>query len=108
MSILDNLPHTATAKRRVRVKDTLGGSSDSYATVFSDRACWCQQAGDSESADYAQRGITVSNKAYFTSDPGLDETHLLTIGGTDYYVKSHPELDASAGLGVLWRVMRFM
>jgi len=105
VSLLDNFPHKATAKQRVRVKDTLGGSKDSFETVFSDRACWRQQAGDSEVTEYAKRGINITNKVFFTSDPELDETHILEIGDYSYDVISGPHPDASAGLGVVWRVM---
>ena len=55
---------------------------------------------------YAQRGQTVTNKFYFTSDPGLDERDQIVISdGNVYDVISAPEPDASAGLGVVWRVM---
>lgn len=104
MSILDALPHTYVAKKRTRTKDTVGGSRDSFATV-STGSCWHQQAGDSEVTEFAKRGIAITGKVYFTSDQALDETHVLMIGGQTYDVVSHPEEDASAGLGVVWRVM---
>lgn len=100
--LLDNLPHSFVAQKRTRVKDTLGGSKDSFATV-STGTCWHQQAGDSEVTEFAKRGITISGKVYFSSDPALDETHVLVIDGQTYEVMSYPEQDASAGLGVLWR-----
>ena len=104
MSILDSLPHTYAAKTRTRVKDTLGGSTDSYATLSSG-TCWHQQAGDSEVSEYQKREITISGKVYFTADPALHEGHVLVIDGQTYDVMSYPEQDASAGLGVVWRVM---
>ena len=105
MSILDRLPHLATAKRRRREKDTLGGSRDVSILVFSKRPCWRQQAGDREITEYKKRGIGITNKVFFTEDPKLDETHFLEIGGEQYEVKSSPEPDASAGLGVIYKVM---
>ena len=108
MSLLDNLPHTFVAKKRTRVKDTLGGSKDSFATVSSG-TCWHQQAGDRETTEFAKRGINITGKVYFASDPGLDETHVLVISDKDgtevgrFDVVSTPDIDASAGLGVLWR-----
>lgn len=105
MSILDNFPHLATAQKRTRTTDQFGGSSDAWTTVFSDRECWRQQAGDSEIMEYAKRGINITNKVFFTSNPGLNETHSLVIDGVRYDVKSSPVPDASAGLGVVWRVM---
>lgn len=106
--ILDNLPHTYAAKTRTRVKDTLGGSKDSWSTV-STGSCWHQQAGDSEVSEHAKRGINISGKVYFTSDPEFDETNVLVISDEDgnevgtFDIMSHPQIDASAGLGVVWR-----
>lgn len=103
-SLLDNMPHTATAKRRTRTVDSIGGAVDTWTVLFADRACWRQQAGDSESDSYEQRGISVTNKVYFASDPGLDERDVLVVNGDTMEVVSRPRKDASAGLGVLWRV----
>ena len=106
MTILAHFPHTCTAKKRKRTKGTLGGSKDSFpTTVFTDRKCWRQPVSDSENEEYQRRGITVSHKVYFTSDPELDATHVLIFDGVDYYVKSESDPDASVGLGVVWRVM---
>jgi len=105
MSILDYFPHLATARRRVRTTDSLGGNVDSFETVFSNRACWRQQAGDSEVTEFAKRGINITNKVFFTSNPHLDENHVLVIAGEVYDVISSPVPDASAGLGVIWRTM---
>lgn len=104
--LLDNLPHTCTAKKRRRAKGTLGGSKDSFPTVvFTDRACWQQPAGDREIVEFQKRDITITNKVYFISDPELDENHVLVIDGDTYEVRSHSSPDCSAGLGVLWKVM---
>ena len=105
MTILDSMPHLATAKSRARTADGVGGGRDTYTTVFTDRACWVQQAGDSEVTEYARRGIRISEKVYFTTNPELNELHTLTINGIEYDVISYPEIDASAGMGVVWRVM---
>lgn len=108
--ILDNMPHTFVAQKRTRVKDTVGGSKDSFATV-STGSCWHQQAGDSEVTEFSKRGIAITGKVFFTSDPALDETYVLTISNVNgvavgtYEVVSYSEQDASAGLGVLWRCM---
>ena len=104
MSLLDALPHTFVAKKMVRVPDSLGGNKDTYTTV-STGTCWHQQAGDSQVTEFAKRGITISGKVYFATDPALDESHVLVIDGQTYDVISFPEQDASAGLGVLWRIM---
>lgn len=108
MSILDALPHTFVAKKRTRISDSLGGNKDSFMTASSG-TCWHQQAGDSETTEFAKRGINITGKVYFASDPALDETHVLIISDTNgtevdtFDVVSIPNIDASAGLGVLWR-----
>lgn len=106
MSILDAFPHTATAKRRTRTKGTLGGTKDSFPTIlFTDRPCWQQPAGDSEIDRYAKRQITITDKVYFTIEPEVDERDILIIGGRTFEVRSRAVPDASAGLGVVYRVM---
>lgn len=104
MSLLDALPHSFVAKKRTRVADTLGGNKDTYV-IASSGTCWHQQAGDSEVTEFAKRGIKISGKVYFATNPALDESHVLVIDSQTYDVISFPEQDASAGLGVLWRVM---
>ena len=103
--LLENLPHVATAKKRKRTKDAMGGFTDSFTTVFSDRACWVQPASDREVNWWQQRSIGISHRIFFASDPGLDETHVIERGGWRYEVRSKADPDDSVGLGVLWRVM---
>jgi hypothetical protein len=106
MSLLDSLPHTCTAKRRKRSKGTLVGSKDTYPTVlFTDRPCWKQPASSREITLYQKRDITITNKVYFSTDPEVDERHLLVIGGESFEVREYAHPDASAGLGLLYRVM---
>lgn len=106
MGLLDNMPHTCAARRRLRTSDGMGGYVDSFDEVlFSGRACWRQQAGDSEVTWWQQRGEVVTDKVYFTSDPGLDPGCVLDFGTERYDVVSLPKPDASAGLGVVWRAM---
>ena len=115
MTILDAFPHICTAKRRTRTKGSLGGSKDSFpTTVFTDRACSRQVASASQIQEFEKKGITVTDKVFFTSDPGIDERHILTdvrntgaMAGTGdtLEVRSRPVPDASVGLGVVYRVM---
>jgi hypothetical protein len=102
--LLDNFPHLATAKRRARVKDALGGSKDSFTTLFTDRACWRQQASSREINTAQARDILISHKVFFASDPGLTTKDVLVIGGDTMSVRSYAHPDASAGLGVVWKV----
>lgn len=107
MSLLDTMPHTCTAKRRVRRDDGMGGSVDTFTTIFSARSCWRQQLSSAEVLWWQQRSVNVSNKIFFASDPQLDEGCIIEFPDSDdfYDVKSYAEPDASAGLGVLYRVM---
>ena len=105
MGILDNLPDTATAKIRTQSQDSLGGVKYTYTTIWSGRSCWKQPAGANEIMDYSRRGIRVSHKVFFTQNPNVDERYILVIDGQNLKVVSRPLDDASAGLGVVWRVM---
>lgn len=105
MSLLDNLPHLATARRRMRTTDSLGGSRDAYAEpLFVDRACWLQPFGATGRLEQQRQETAVSGVVYFAECPGVDERYLLVIGGDVYSVTSASHLDSSVGFGVLWRV----
>jgi hypothetical protein len=54
--------------------------------------------------EFDKRGISVTDKVYFLTDPGLDENHNLAIGSDTYEVRSFSDPDASAGLGVVYKV----
>ncbi len=102
--LLDSLPHTATAKLRSRTSDALGGSKDTFTTVFADRSCWRQPASTNERRQAQRRGIDISDKVFFVTDPELDERHVLVIDGETLSVRNYAHPDASAGLGKVFRV----
>jgi hypothetical protein len=107
-SLLDNLPHRCTARRRKRESDSMGGSVDTFTQVlFSSRECWRQAASDREVSYWQQRSIDITEMIYFNSDPDLQENDVLTfpdVSGWYYDVKSYAQPDSSVGLGILWRV----
>ncbi|MDO8682503.1 MAG: hypothetical protein Q7N50_03360 [Armatimonadota bacterium] len=104
--MLDRLPHTATAKRRRQTADGMMGVKETYpTTLFTDRACWRQPASDREVEYWMRQDIEITHKVYFSTDPGLDESYVLEIGGDLLDVISHAEPDKSVGLGILYRVM---
>lgn len=105
MSLLDSFPHTCTIQIRQRVNDSYGGSKDTYTTVSSGVRCWRQTVSDREIQEYDKRGIDVTAKVYFTTEQAIDERHVLVISSKTYDVVSRAIPDASAGLGVVWRVM---
>lgn len=119
MSILENLPHRCTIQRRKRgpgQTSALGGNLDVAVVEQTGVECWVQQASDGEVRDYAKRDMSISQKIYFTSDPGVTTRHQILITSLDrgvttisnpsaLDVMSRPKPDASAGLGVVFRVM---
>lgn len=115
MSLLDNFPHLCSARFRDRARGPIGGSSDDFSgVVFTDRECWRQVARHSEIELFEKRGITVTDKIYFLTDPLLDERHNIedvrdkdmTAGtGQTLEVRSRAIPDAAAGLGVVYKVM---
>jgi hypothetical protein len=104
MSILDNLPHTCDIYRRDRTTDALGGAIDTLALVSSSVKCWEQGANSREVSFYDKKGLSVTSKFYFTSDPNVDEQTVIKRDGRHLEVRGKKAPDASAGLGVLWRV----
>ena len=113
MTLLDSFPHKCTIRKRVRVKGDLGGSKDSYTDLESDVLCWEQQLSASEVDDYQKQGIQANRKVFFTSDYSVGRRHQILITEREGVtvtspialdVISTPMPDASAGLGILWRV----
>lgn len=114
MSLLDNLPHECTIQRRIRSNDGLSGNKRSVTVEQTAVSCWEQQASASEITAYGKRGITITTKVYFTSDPQVTERHQLLITSRNGTAVASPDVldvqsqaipDASAGLAVLFRVM---
>jgi len=105
MSLLDNLPHTCTAKRRTRSVDELGGSKDTYTTTFSDRKCWIQSASHTDIEEFQKRDIVITDKVYFITDPEVDERDILVIEGNTYEVRSFANPDATVGMGLFFKIM---
>lgn len=120
MSLLDNFPHTCAASLVTWTRDSIGGQVRSYSTVFTGRACWRQLASQGEIEEFEKRGMSVSDKIYFLTDPQLDfnprkaERFVVDVSkmharstttGTDRLeVRSKAVPDATAGLGVVYRL----
>lgn len=116
MSLLENFPHKCKITLRIRTLDEFGGGYDERQNVVTNLSCWEQQASATEIKNYQKRGINITRKVFFTSDPNVTEQHFITIterngvalsveNQVELAVVSEPEPDASAGLGVVWRVM---
>jgi hypothetical protein len=91
----------------------MGGNRDVPIVVAEDVPCWLQQAGATELKLFEQRGMTLSYKIFFLTDPGVTAQHQIVLTwyqdqeaefnpGT---VLSATKPDATAGLGKLWKVM---
>jgi len=115
MSLLDNLPHKCTIRKRIRTKGGLGGSKDSYLNTQTSVACWAQVASHTDTVEFEKKGMVVNRKVYFTSDPGIDEQYQIVItemNGTavatasqiPLEVRTEARPDASAGKGLLWKL----
>lgn len=114
MSILDNFPHKCTIRERITKKGTLGGRRNDPVDISTGVVCWEQQASNAEILEFEKRGKDISKKIYFLTDPGVNEHHEILITErqgvtvTDpihYDVMSESLPDASAGLGVVYKVM---
>ncbi len=95
-----------------------------YGVVIeqTDVECWEQQAGSSEVIEYEKRGQIVTSRMYFVDNPNVNEQHRILVterleeptANLDITDVNNPDTldvvsvtapDASAGLGVLWKVM---
>jgi hypothetical protein len=116
MSLLDNLPHRCTIRVLKLAKGTLGGSKRTPTVEQTNVECWDQPASAKEIEEFQKLGMGINRKIYFKTDPGVTEAHDILITSRDrgtttisspfpLEVKSESLPDASAGLGVLFRVM---
>ena len=114
MSLLDNFPHEATIRRRLRTADDLGGTIDTPAGTTTGVVCWEQAASDREVLEFEKRGMQIDRKVYFRTDPNLTTRHQILITKRLGVVVANPDVldvksaagpDATAGLGIVFRVM---
>jgi len=114
MSLLDSMPHLCTIQKEVTSAGSLGGSKLAMTDVTTGVGCWVQTASSSEVDMYAKRGMTINYKVFFSSDPNVTEHNRIKVthihgaavsSPRSLKVMSVPHPDASAGLGVLYRVM---
>lgn len=118
MSLLENLPHLCSIYRRTRTK-AVGGDGvplEMLTLVSSSVACFSQQMSSSEINTYQKQGMAVSRKVFFTENPNVTEGMVIvvtfmydrTLAASErqvFDIVSQPDPDASAGFGVVWRVV---
>lgn len=112
MSVLDNLPHECTIRRRTHTQGTLGKGKPSYVTEYTGVACWEQLASASEVRLYQKRGQSVSTVVYLLADYGLTTRHEILITKRNGVAVSAPKVlqvtsvddpDATLGIGIVWK-----
>ena len=115
MSLLDNFPHECTIRRKTITRSAyIGTKSQPPEVLHSNVPCWEQQASASEKKEYDKRGILISRKIFFLRDYGITEQDEILItkrmgitvaNPVPLEVKTRTDPDASAGLGVIFKVM---
>lgn len=113
MSLLDNLPDECSIYRKVFSRGRAGGKKESPSLEQSGVECWEQPASVNETMEFLKRGITDVRKIYFSADPSVTEQHEILITKKDgstvtrqpFEIMTVSGPDASAGLGILWKVM---
>lgn len=114
MGLLGSFPHRCTIQRRIRVGGALGGSQDKVAIDQTNVVCWEQQASAREIKDFEKKGMSINRKIFFLTDPSVTSRHRILITERLGVTQTDPVAldvtaealpDASAGLGVVFRVM---
>lgn len=98
----------------MKTKRPLGGNKDTFTDEQTAVECWEQSAGHAEVETFEKKGMNVSRKVYFGSDPGVTLRHQILITQREGVavsspipldVVSTPLPDASAGRGILYKVL---
>jgi len=114
MSLLDNLPHKCTIRKRIHTLGSTGGNKQTYENVSTSVDCWEQAISASEKMEYKKRGVNASRYIYFSSPVNLDETHQILITERFGVSVSSPKVldvvaetspDASVGFDLLYQVL---
>jgi len=110
MSLLDNLPHTATHTRPSYSNDELGANRQTDVTIATGLKCWVQNANIQEVEAYQKIDTRITHKVFFTTDPDIRPGDDITVTAGPSFVGKKLEFvsgptDRSAGLGVLFAGM---
>ncbi len=105
MALIDsvNMPHRVDSQIRSVTRDAVLGSVETWADELTNLPAWVQTASQNEITEFQKRGIVVDTKVYVVSDHGLTAAHRLVFSTRNLEVRS--VADASAGLGIIWKVM---
>jgi len=114
MGLLDNFPHKCTIQKRRRENDVLGGARDIVVTVQTGVACWVQAASTTDIDKYEKRGLSVTNKVYFLTDPNVNENNEILLTEINGVTVSDPKVfqvvgrffpDGTAGMQIMFKIM---
>jgi len=106
MSLPETLPHTCRITQSVNVPDEFAADFDGPVVVSDNIPCWVQPVTDREEIAHDRRSQYVTNKVYFSTDPGIKPGYFVEpydgpSAGKSLEVKSAAE--CTAGTGLLWR-----
>ena len=62
--------HAVDLMRSIETEDAIGGRNRVWNTITEDIACWVQPASGSTMEWWAERGITITHRIYFATEPG--------------------------------------
>ena len=80
-SIIAKAGHTFELNKSVFVTNAMGGRITSQTPSGTPKTCWFQPASDQDAVFWGQRGIKMTHKCYFNSDPGAEEGDTGIAGG---------------------------
>lgn len=116
MALFDSFPHECTIQKRVKAQDSLVGSKYTRTVIQTGVQCWEQAVSSNEMLMFEKRGMKINTKVFFLSNPGITDRHEIVItkrNGVSVPLASQTPIqdlfvtgpDASAGLGILFKVM---
>jgi len=106
ISTIAKAGHTFHLEKSVFTVNSMGARIYDNTPIGSPITCWFQSSIDNDRERFGQRGIKISHKCYFSSDPGAKEGDVGVAGGTVPSVLKGRKLvvrgfDDQGGLGQL-------
>jgi len=100
--LLNHLLHTADVYNQERTRQPLGDHQRIFRRVQTGVKVWFQTLSDQEILDFQVRGFTTTHRAYFKTNPGLNESQMLRYVDSAGVVRvleivSHADKGAGAG-----------
>lgn len=107
MSLIDNMPHTATQYRPSYDQDELGGQIPNQQAQATGIECWVQNASMQEIERYQKQDTEISHRVFFPTKPDMRPGDEIVVTAGPSFVGLTLEFqagptDRSAGMGVLF------